>query len=229
MGASSGRTKPMRLLLLGKPGSGKGTQAKRIAADENIPAISTGDLIRAAIAEGTKLGHEFKSYTDKGHLVPDELVLAMVEERLGDDDCAGGFLLDGFPRTVPQAETLEEWLGEHDAPIFAAVDIAVPDEALIERAGGRRFCPRDGHSYHIRFAPPQNEGACDQCGGALEQRADDREEIVRARIKEHEKKTQPLVGFYDARGLLRQVDGVGTPEEVEARIEAALHLSANGD
>ena len=193
----------MRLLLLGKPGSGKGTQAKRIARDESIPAISTGDLIRHAIATGGELGQRFKSFTDRGQLVPDELVLAMVEERLSESDCKMGFLLDGFPRTVPQAEALEAW--------------------LVERAGGRRFCPRDGNSYHITFAPSRKDGVCDECGGTLEQRADDREEVVRARLSEYRAKTAPLISFYEQRGLLVTVDGLGTPDAVEARIEHVLH------
>jgi adenylate kinase len=213
----------MRLLLLGKPGSGKGTQAKRIARDESIPAISTGDLIRHAIATGGELGQRFKSFTDRGQLVPDELVLAMVEERLSESDCKMGFLLDGFPRTVPQAEALEAWLVEHDSPMRAAVKIAVPDEALVERAGGRRFCPRDGNSYHITFAPSRKDGVCDECGGTLEQRADDREEVVRARLSEYRAKTAPLISFYEQRGLLVTVDGLGTPDAVEARIEHVLH------
>jgi len=213
----------MRLILLGKPGSGKGTQAKRIAADEKIPAISTGDLIRATIAEGTDLGLRFKSFTEKGQLVPDELVLTMVEERLSRSDCAAGFLLDGFPRTVPQALALEKWLAERSMPLFAAVNIEVPNSELVGRATGRRFCPRDGHSYHVRFAPPKRDGVCDECGEALQQRADDTESVVRARLQEYESKTAPLLEFYRNRDVLVGVDGVGSPDEVEIRIEMVLH------
>ena len=212
-----------RLLLLGKPGSGKGTQAKRIAERENIPAISSGDLIRSAISTGTELGKQFKSYTDKGLLVPDELVLALVEERLDNDDCKNGFLLDGFPRTVPQAEALAAWLGSHGAPLTSAVNIAVPDSALVERATGRRSCPQDGSSYHVKFAPPKAEGRCDECGGELIQRDDDRAEVVSARIEEYGNKTQPLLAYYQQRGILSEVDGVGSPDSVEERIEAVLH------
>lgn len=213
----------MRLLLLGKPGSGKGTQAQRIARDENIPAISTGDLIRAAIAEGSELGAKFKSYTEKGLLVPDDLVLAMVEERLAKPDCHRGFLLDGFPRTVPQALALEEWLKERNMPMFAAVNIVVPDDELVLRATGRRFCPNCGATYHIKFAPPKVENVCDRCQHSpLELRADDREEVIRARLVEYEEKTAPLVEFYRSRDLLVRIDGVGSPQEVERRIETVL-------
>lgn len=227
MGAneSEASVKPIRLILLGKPGSGKGTQSQRIAADEAIPQISTGDLIRAAIRQGTDLGLEFKSYTDHGKLVPDQLVLDMVEARLVEPDCAAGFLLDGFPRTVPQAASLEIWLAERDWPITRAIKIHVQDSILLERAVGRRFCPGCGASFHIRFAPPKVESRCDECGTALQQRADDRTEVVEARIREYEEKTAPLIAFYAERGLLAQVDGVGSPDEVEARLEAVLHES----
>ena len=212
-----------RLILLGKPGSGKGTQSKRIAESEGIPAISTGDLIRAAIAEGSELGSRFREYTEKGQLVPDELVLAMVEERLTQDDCSDGFLLDGFPRTVPQAEALEHWMDKTGVPLQAAINIDVPDEVLVERAAGRRFCPTDGMSYHVRFAPPRTEGICDHCGSELEQREDDREEVVSARIQEYRRKTEPLLDFYRARALLSEVHGVGRPSDVANRIESILH------
>ena len=212
----------MRLVLLGKPGSGKGTQSKRLASDFKIPAVSTGDLIRAAIASGSHLGQKFKSYTDRGHLVPDELVLAMVEDRLQQDDCTHGFLLDGFPRTVPQAEALEAWLKERKIPLSAVVNIDVPDDILVERAEGRRFCPNDGSSFHVKFAPPKVTGRCDSCNGALQQRDDDKENVVRARIKEYRQKTEPLIDFYRSRAQLREVDGVGEPQEVEGRVEEAL-------
>jgi adenylate kinase len=220
------RTEPTRIVLLGKPGSGKGTQAKRISRDEDIPAISTGDLIRSAIADGTELGQRFKSYTEKGKLVPDELVLAMVEERLEKPDCSGGFLLDGFPRTVPQATALEEYLTERGTPMHAAVYIIVPDEELVGRAVGRRYCTECGATYHVEFAPPTDSDTCDNCGHApLQQRSDDREEVVRARLSEYQEKTAPLVDFYGKRGLLVQVDGVGSPADVEERIETLLHDS----
>ena len=213
----------MRILLLGKPGSGKGTQSKHIAASRGIPAISTGDLIRQAIREGTELGVRFKSFTDRGLLVPDDLMIEMVAERLAKPDCKPGFLLDGFPRTVPQAEALERMLAEKGTPLQAAVNLDVPDDILVERATGRRSCPKDGTSYHIKFKPPKNDGFCDACGTGLIQRPDDTEELVKSRLEEYRNKTQPLVAFYQARGILIDLDGVATPEQVQRRIESALN------
>ena len=212
----------MRVVLLGKPGSGKGTQARRIAKAAAIPAVSTGDLIRSAIATGSELGKRFQGYTNRGLLVPDDLVLALIEERLNKSDCQGGFLLDGFPRTIAQAEALERWLVHQGTPLDATLNINVPDSALVERAVGRRFCPKDGNSYHVKFAPPQATGVCDACGTALEQRADDRADVVMARVAEYKGKTAPLLDFYAQRKLLVEVDGVGTPVEVGARIDQAL-------
>ncbi len=218
----------MRLILLGKPGSGKGTQSKRIASDYGVPAISTGDLIRQAIATGSELGRKFKSFTDRGQLVPDDLVVQMVRERLGEADCKPGFLLDGFPRTLPQAEALEAMLAAMDRPLDAAVYITVDDGALVERASGRRYCSKDGSTYHVHFAPPKQAGHCDLCGSALLQRDDDRAEVVLARITEYRQKTEPLLDFYRARGVLHEVDGNGTPAEVAARIEARLDSAFGG-
>ena len=215
----------MRLLLLGKPGSGKGTQSKHIAAVNAIPAISTGDLIRSAIAQGTELGVRFKSYTDQGLLVPDELVVAMVAERLAKPDAANGFLLDGFPRTVPQAEALERMLSERHEPLDAAVNIDVPDEVIIERTVGRRSCPKDGSVYHVKFNPPKHAMTCDLCGTSLIQRKDDSEDVVKSRVREYEEKTRPLIDFYSGRGILIDVDGVATPEQVEKRIATAIAAS----
>lgn len=212
----------MRLVLLGKPGSGKGTQAKQIAKKFGIAPISTGDLIRRAIADKSELGREFSSYSDRGLLVPDQLVLALVQESLGAAGNEGGFLLDGFPRTVPQAQSLEDWLLNRGHSLNGVLNIVVPSNILVERAVGRRFCVRDGSSYHVKFAPPKHPGICDQCGGALQQRDDDREEVVNQRLLQYEQKTSPLVGFYQLRGKLINIDGVGTPLEVEGRIAAAL-------
>jgi adenylate kinase len=212
----------MRILLLGKPGSGKGTQSKHIASSRGIPAISTGDLIRQAIREGTELGVRFKSFTDRGLLVPDDLMIEMVAERLAKPDAKNGFLLDGFPRTVPQAEALERMLIDNATPLQAAVNLDVPDDILIERATGRRSCPKDGSSYHVSFKPPKKDMVCDLCGTALIQRPDDREEVVKARIEEYRTKTMPLQAFYQSRGILIDVDGVASPEQVEKRIESAL-------
>lgn len=220
---ADGRGRVMRLVFLGKPGSGKGTQSKFIVDDFGVPAISTGDLIRAAIKEGTELGLEFKSYTSRGALVPDELVLAMVAERLAKADCAEGFLLDGFPRTVPQAEGLETFLKERSIPLQCVLNLSVPDELLRERAEGRRFCGSCGGSFHVKFAAPKTENTCDHCGHeGLEQRPDDRADVVGARLVEYNEKTAPLVGFYRERGLLSEVDGVGPLADVEGRIRQEL-------
>lgn len=212
----------MRLILLGKPGSGKGTQAQQIVHDEKIPQISTGDLIRSAIARGTELGIRFQSYTQAGKLVPDDLILELVEQRLDADDCKNGYLLDGFPRTIPQAEALEGWADKHGRPVDAVVSIVVPDDALVERAAGRRSCPNDGSSYHVKFKPPKQADVCDKCQGPLLQREDDRAEVVRARIKEYRAKTEPLTDYYRERGLLHEIDGTGSPDEVTARVRKVL-------
>lgn len=212
----------MRLILLGKPGSGKGTQARRIAEQEKIPAIATGDLIRAAIAKKTALGQEFHSYTSRGKLVPDKLVVAMVTERLAEADCRAGYLLDGFPRTVPQAEALDGILAEKKTPLDVVLNLAVPDGVLVERAVGRQSCANDGSSYHIKFAPPKIEDVCDVCGGPLIQRDDDREQVVASRLQEYTAKTAPLVDYYQKKGLLREIDGVGTLDQVWQRLSQAL-------
>ncbi len=212
----------MRVILLGKPGSGKGTQAQRLATALAVPAISSGDLMRKAAAAGTALGRKFQLYTERGELVPDDLVLALIGERLSAKDCGKGYLLDGFPRTLPQAEALARWTVEHNTPIDCVVNIEVPDAVLVERAGGRRYCPRDGATYHVQFAPPKVVGICDRCQGPLAQRDDDREEVVEARLAQYREKTEPLIAFYAGRGTLRQVDGVGSVEAVSARIERAL-------
>ena len=212
----------MRMIFLGKPGSGKGSQAKAITDRYSIPAISTGDLIRAAIGGGTELGLRFKEYTSKGLLVPDELVLAMVEERLEKSDCEKGFLLDGFPRTKPQADGLGVMLEKRGAPLSNVLYINVPDTILVERATGRRVCKESGAVYHISFKPPKVEGICDISGKALVHRDDDKAEVVSERLKEYDEKTSPLIEYYRAKGLLSEVDGVGSFQDVEARISEAL-------
>jgi adenylate kinase len=204
------RTLLMRMIFLGKPGSGKGSQAKAITDRYSIPAISTGDLIRAAISGGTELGTRFKEYTSKGLLVPDELVLAMVEERLENPDCTKGFLLDGFPRTEPQADGLAAMLEKREAPLSAVLYINVPDEILVERATGRRVCKESGAVYHVSFKPPKVEGVCDISGKALVHRDDDKKEVVVERLKEYDEKTSPLINYYRAKGILHEVDGVGS-------------------
>ncbi|MEM6731388.1 MAG: adenylate kinase [Myxococcota bacterium] len=213
----------MRLILLGKPGSGKGTQSRHIATVHGIPAISTGDLIREAIKEGTELGKRFQAYLAEGALVPDELVVAMVDERLDKPDTKDGFLLDGFPRTVGQAEALEQILNDRKMGLDQVLYLKVPDELLIDRAVGRIICCNCGATYHKKFKPPTKDGTCDVCGHhEFKQRDDDKEEVMRKRVKVYEAETSPLVDFYRGRGVLSDIDGVGSPSEVQERIETAL-------
>ena len=212
----------MRLIFLGKPGSGKGTQARAITETYGIPAVATGDLIRAAISGQTELGKRFREFTSKGLLVPDELVLAMVEERLEKDDCSGGFLLDGFPRTEPQADGLKVMLDKVEAPLDAVLYLKVPDEILVERAVGRRVCKESGSVYHVKFNPPKVDGVCDVSGKDLVHRDDDREDVVVQRLKEYDEKTSPLIDYYREQGKLIEVDGVGGFDAIEGRIKDAL-------
>lgn len=207
----------MDLIFLGPPGAGKGTQAKAIIDKFTIPQISTGDIIRAAIRDGSELGKEFKSYTDKGALVPDELVVRMVQDRLAKDDCKPGFLLDGFPRTVAQAEALDELLKSMDRGLDHVLLLDVPDEVLVERITGRRSDPETGRVYHIKFNPPPAEVA-----GRCIQRSDDTEEVLKKRLDEYHAKTAPLVPYYEKTNLLRKIDGTGKPEEIQERIFAVL-------
>lgn len=212
----------MRVLLLGRPGSGKGTQARRMSAAYGVPAISTGDLFRQAVAEKSELGQKFQGYLDRGALVPDGLVLDLIGERLAQADCRSGFLLDGFPRTMAQAEALEGWLERGATPLQDALYLQVDEEHIVERAIGRRFCSQCAASYHLRFHPPARAGVCDACGGELAQRSDDTEAVVRKRAVEYLEKTAPLLQFYRGRKLLREVDGLGTMDEVAGRIDAVL-------
>ncbi len=212
----------MRLILLGPPGAGKGTQAKRLIERYGIPQISTGDILRAAVREGTELGRKAKQYMDAGQLVPDEVVIGIIRERLKEADCARGFILDGFPRTVPQAEALKGVLAELGQALDHVVSIEVPDEDLVERLTGRRTCRGCGAMYHVRFSPPKQDGVCDRCGGELYQRDDDREDTIRARLKVYHDQTAPLVAFYEGEGLLRRVDGVGSVDEIYGRILGVL-------
>jgi len=207
----------MDLIFLGPPGAGKGTQAEAIINEFHIPQISTGDIIRAAIRNESALGKEFKSYTDAGKLVPDELVNRMVEERLAQDDCQSGFLLDGFPRTVAQAEALDEMLTAMGRKLHHVLLLEVPDEVLLERITGRRSDPETGRVYHIKFDPPPADIA-----GRLIQRSDDTEEVLSKRLGEYHDKTAPLIPYYDKAALLRRIDGVGSMEEIRGRIFAML-------
>ena len=196
----------VKIILLGPPGAGKGTQAKSISNRYSIPHISTGDIFRKNISENTPLGIEAKSYMDKGQLVPDEVTINMVKDRLVQDDCKDGYLLDGFPRTVSQAEALQEFLEQRGESLNTALLINVPNEFILERMTGRRVCPSCGASYHIKFNPPAN-GKCELCGTDIVQRKDDTAETVKERLDVYEKQTQPLIDYYSKNNLLSQVDG----------------------
>lgn len=207
----------MRMILVGPPGAGKGTQAARLVDSYKIPHISTGDMLRAAVKAGTDLGKQADAFMKSGALVPDELVISMVIERIGQGDCSGGFMLDGFPRTRPQAEALKTAMDAADIALDAVVLIEVPDELIEDRIVHRRSDPETGEIYHLKFKPPPAEIA-----GRLVHRKDDTEEACRARLQKYHSETAPIVPFYDALGLLTRVDGVGNPDEVEARIKSAL-------
>jgi adenylate kinase len=211
----------MQLILLGLPGAGKGTQAERIKAEYGVPHISTGDMFRAAIAAGTELGKEVKAYLDSGRLVPDELTIKVVKDRLQQPDAESGFLLDGFPRTLPQAEALDATLVEMGRKLDCVLYIHVPQEVLLARLTGRRICKSCGATYHVVFQPPAQEGVCDKCHGELYQRSDDTAEAVSTRLQQYAH-TAPLVDYYRDRGLLRQVDGQRPVDEVYADIRKIL-------
>ena len=197
----------MNLVLMGLPGAGKGTQAEKIVEKYGIPHISTGDMFRAAIKESTDLGLQAKSFMDQGNLVPDEVTIGIVRERLSKEDCAEGFLLDGFPRTVAQAEALENILSDLNKKIDYVINIDVDQEFLMERLTGRRICKSCGSTYHLVFNPPAKDGVCDRCGGELYQRADDNAETVQNRLEVNQKQTKPLLDFYEGKGYLRNING----------------------
>ncbi|MCR5303699.1 MAG: adenylate kinase [Lachnospiraceae bacterium] len=212
----------MVIIMLGAPGAGKGTQAERICAGYSLPHISTGDIFRANIKGGTELGKEAKSYMDRGELVPDELTVRILKDRVSQDDCASGYVLDGFPRTIPQAEALEAMLKEQGVSADHAIDVEVPDENIVRRMGGRRSCQNCGAIYHVEYAKPAKEGICDKCGGTLVIRDDDKDETVRNRLKVYHEQTQPLIDFYKGRGILKEVDGTQDPDKVFEDIRAIL-------
>lgn len=197
----------MKIIMLGAPGAGKGTHAKRIVEEFNIPAISTGDIFRKNIKEGTELGKKAKSYMDAGELVPDELVCDLVVDRLEEDDAKNGYILDGFPRTIPQAEALTEALKKKGTAIDYALDIEMTDEQIIERMGGRRVCAGCGATYHVVNIPPKKEGVCDECGGELVLRDDDKPETVKKRLNVYHEQTAPLIAYYKEQGILHEIDG----------------------
>lgn len=214
----------MYMVLLGPPGAGKGTQAKLMEERLRVRHVSTGDLLRSAIREGTALGMTAKRFMDRGELVPDELVIDMISARLHDEDCRAGAMLDGFPRTVPQARALEELLGNEGLRLDHVVSLTVPEEELLRRATGRRTCSECGAMCHLVFNPPMRQGLCNRCGGVLFQREDDREQTVRARLEVYEKRTAPLREYYRDRHLLREVDGIGPTDEVLRRILVQLDV-----
>jgi adenylate kinase len=212
----------VRVILLGPPGAGKGTQAVRIAEVFGIPHISTGDILRANVREGTTLGLEAKGFMDAGDLVPDEVIIGMVGDRLTETDAVNGFLFDGFPRTVPQAVALEELLVGRETPLDVVLRLAVAKAEVVERLTGRRTCSQCGRIFHLRFDPPTEAARCDDCGGELQQREDDTEDVVLNRLEVYASQTEPLEHFYWERGLLRDVEATGAPDEVFASAEAIL-------
>lgn len=212
----------MRIVLVGPPGAGKGTQAQFIASHLAIPKISTGDIFRSNVSQGTPLGRQAKEYMDRGDLVPDEVTIAMVRDRLSEDDAQAGFLLDGFPRNVPQAETLKKQLVDWDSRLTVVLELVVDEDEVVRRLSGRRTCRRCERVWHVMFDPPSREGICDACAGELFQRDDDREETVRHRLDVYKKQTAPLVSYYADEGILIGIDATGPVEEVTERGLAAL-------
>jgi adenylate kinase len=212
----------LNLTLMGPPGAGKGTQAERLVDDFDLPYYATGDILRAAISEGTELGKEAQPIVEAGDLVPDELMIGVIMERLDTPEAEDGFILDGFPRTVGQAEALDEALARRGRSLTAALLIDAPAEEVIRRLSGRRICVKNGHVYHVENAPPKNEGVCDQDGSRLIQRDDDKPETITKRLSVYREQTAPLIDWYDERGVLRRFDGSRPPEEVHSHIRATL-------
>jgi adenylate kinase len=216
----------VRIVLVGPPGAGKGTQAQFIASHLSIPKISTGDIFRANVSGNTPLGQKAKEYMDRGDLVPDEVTIAMVRDRLAEDDAQEGFLLDGFPRNVPQAETLKKIMSEMDRKLDLVLELVVDDDEVVRRLSGRRTCRKCGRIWHVAFDPPTKDGICDVCGGELFQRDDDREETIRHRLEVYQEQTAPLASFYADEGILVGLDATGPVEEVTERALAALRRFA---
>jgi adenylate kinase len=212
----------LNLVLLGPPGSGKGTQGERLQEDFRLPYWATGDILRAAVRNGTELGAAAKEYMDRGDLVPDEIMVGLIAERVSSEEASDGFILDGFPRTIGQGEALDARLTELDRLLTAVILIEVPDEEVVRRLSGRRVCVKEGHIFHMEFDPPKNEGVCDIDGSRLEIRDDDKPDVIRRRLGTYHEKTEPLVGYYEERSVLRRVDGLPAPDEVSDRIRAML-------
>jgi len=212
----------MRLVLVGPPGAGKGTQAEFISAHLGVPKISTGDIFRANVSQGTPLGQEARKYMDAGDLVPDEITVGMVSGRLAEDDTRKGFLLDGFPRNVPQARTLDDLLVEAGTPLDVVLELVVDDDEVVRRLSGRRTCRKCEHIWHVDFDPPSQEGVCDICGGELFQRDDDQPETIRHRLEVYAEQTEPLLGYYAEKGILLGIDAMGPVDDVTDRAISAL-------
>jgi adenylate kinase len=213
----------LNLILLGPPGSGKGTQGERLQEDFRLPYYATGDILRAAVKEGTDVGKQAKEYMDRGDLVPDDVIIGVIAERLQDEEAADGFILDGFPRTLPQAEALDAKMDELRREITAAILIELSEKEVLRRLGGRRTCEKNpSHIYHVELDPPKKDGVCDLDGGKLIVRDDDKPEVIKHRLATYREKTEPLIDYYEDRGILNRVQGEASPDEVEERIHAVL-------
>lgn len=212
----------LNLVLLGPPGSGKGTQGERLNEDLRLPYYATGDILRGAVRDETELGRTAKEYMDRGDLVPDEVIVGVIAERIDSSEALDGFILDGFPRTTPQAEALDAKLTELGRAVTAVLLIDVSDDEVVRRLGGRRTCEENGHVFHVEFEPPEREGICDIDGSPLIVRDDDKPEVIRKRLATYHEKTEPLVSYYDSRSVLRRIDGEAAPEEVAEQIRRTL-------
>ena len=212
----------LNLVLLGPPGSGKGTQGERLNADLHLPYYATGDILRGAVRDETELGKSAKAYMDRGDLVPDEVIVGVIAERIDSEEARGGFILDGFPRTTPQAEALDAKLGELGRAVSSVLLIDVSDDEVVRRLAGRRTCEAEGHVYHVEFNPPKVEGICDIDGSPLVIRDDDKPEVIRKRLATYHEKTEPLVAYYEAKGVLERVDGAREPDQVTAELRDLL-------
>jgi adenylate kinase len=212
----------LNLVLLGPPGSGKGTQGERLQADFRLPYYATGDILRAAVRDETELGRKAKEYMDRGDLVPDDVIIGVIAERVQSAEASDGFILDGFPRTTAQAEALDEEMKRLGRELTAAIQIDVPEDEVVRRLGGRRTCAKEGHVFHVEFDPPKNADVCDICGSRLIVRDDDKPEVIRHRLEQYHTKTEPLISYYEEKGILRRVDGSRSPDEVGDRIRALL-------
>jgi adenylate kinase len=213
----------LNLILLGPPGSGKGTQGERLQEDFRLPYYATGDILRAAVKEGTEVGQQAKEYMDRGDLVPDDVIIGVIAERLQREEASDGFILDGFPRTVPQTEALDSKMKELRREITGAILVDIPEDEVLRRLGGRRTCEKNpSHIYHVEFDPPEKEGVCDIDGGRLVVRDDDEPEVIKNRLAQYREKTEPLIDYYEDRGILNSVDGERSPDEVEERIHGII-------